>query len=200
MAENTTVSSNDGMISFVLNAVKQGFSELNTSNMATITAIGEDKSKIDVTIDSTKQELPDVPFITLQGGSQFLQFPISVGDKCLLIFSKDTVEDWLGGTTDFIFNSDFDMNNAFALVGINDNTDLITIEDYVDFKVNKIKIRNDSEELITLLSDTLKLLSDTNDTLGITTVGGTPIDQQAIFSGYKTSADALKIKIDTFKV
>ena len=200
MAGNTTVESKNGAENFIFNAIRKAFKELNTSNLATITAISEDKTKLDVTIDSSKEEVPDVPFVTLQGGGQFLQFPIAIGDKVLMVFSKDTVEDWLGGEVDFIFDSNFDINNGFAIVGINDDTNAIPIQTYVDFKVNKIKIRNDSEELITLLSDTLQLLSDTNATLSVTTVGGTPIDQQAIFAGYEIVADTLKTKIDTFKV
>lgn len=200
MTENTTVESNNGAENFIFNAIKKAFNDINTSNMATITAISEDKTKIDVTIDSTKEEVPDVPFITLQGGGQFLQFPIAVGDKVLMIFAKDTVEDWLSGRSEFIFDSNFDINNGFAIVGINDDTNAIPIQSYVDFKVNKIKIRNDSEELITLLSDTLQLLSDTNATLSATTVSGTPLDQQSTFGGHKTSADTLKTKLDTFKV
>ncbi len=72
--------SKDGMTNFIFNAINKAFIELNTSTMATITAISEDKTKLDVTIDSSKEEVPDVPFITLQGGGNFLQFPIAVCD------------------------------------------------------------------------------------------------------------------------
>ena len=203
-----TTDSKDGMTNFIFNAINKAFGDLSTSNMATITAISEDKSKLDVVIDSSKKEVPDVPFITLQGGGNFLQFPIAVGDKVLMIFAKDTVEDWLSGDEEFIYDSNFDINNGFALVGINNETDLIEIQEYVDFKVNKIKIRNDSEELITILSETTQALSDTSNTLATTTVvvtGGSsagtyPISSQAAFASLKTAIDALKTRLDTFKV
>jgi len=151
--------------------------------------------------------VPDVPFITLQGGGSFLQFPISVDDKVLLIFVKDTTEDWLSGDEDFIFDSNFDINNAFALVGIN-NTNLIEIQDYTDFKVDTIKIRNENEELITILSETTQALSDTSDLLSSTNVvvttgssaGTYPISSQAAFSSLKTTIDDLKTRLDSFKV
>ena len=208
MAVNTTVQSNDGVENFIFNAIRKAFKELNTSNMATITAISEDKTKLDVTIDSSKEEVPDVPFVTLQGGGQFLQFPIAIGDKVLMVFSKDTVEDWLGGDVDFIFDSNFDINNGFAIVGINDNTNAIPIQTYVDFKVNKIKIRNASDELITVLSETEQALSDTNEVLSratVTVTGGSSagtyaVDQQSEFAALKIVIDALKVRLDTFKV
>jgi uncharacterized protein YajQ (UPF0234 family) len=137
-----------------------------------------------------------------------LQFPIAVGDKVLMVFSKDTVEDWLGGDVDFIFDSNFDINNGFAIVGINDNTNAIPIKTYVDFKVNKIKIRNSSDELITVLSETEQALSDTNEVLSkatVTVTGGSSagtyaVDQQSEFAALKIVIDALKARLDTFKV
>ena len=205
---NAPTDSNDGVTNFIFNAINKAFGDLSTSNMATITAISEDKTKLDVTIDSTKEEVPDVPFVTLQGGGQFLQFPIAIGDKVLMIFTKDTVEDWLSGEEEFIFNSNFDINNGFALVGINDDTDSIVLQDYVDFKVNKIKIRNDSEELITILDETTQALSDTSNLLSTTTViipGGSsagtyPISSQAAFVTLKATIDALQTRLNTFKV
>lgn len=197
----------DGVTNFVLGAIKNSFQELNTSNMATITAISEDKTKLDVTIDSTKEDVPDVPFFTLQGGGNFLQFPVKVGDKCLVVFAKSTVEDWLGGNDEFIFDNNFDINNGFALVGINTNASPIELQDYTDFKVETIKIRNENEELITVLSDTAQLISDTNDEISKITVtvtsgssaGTYPIDQIAIFAQLKADMDAIKARLDTFK-
>jgi len=203
-----TDQSIEGVANFILKAISSGISKLNTSNMATITAISEDGSKLDVTIDSTKEELPDVPFFTLQGGSSFLQFPIKTGDKCLVIFAKSTVESWLSGDSEFLFNDNFDINNGFAFIGINNDNEPITIQDYTDFKVDKIKIRNDSEELITLLSNITKTVSDTSDLLSLTTVtipGGSsagtyPISSQASFVSLKATIDGLKASLDTFKV
>lgn len=202
-----TDNSLDGITNFILTAISRQVASIDTSNMATITAISEDKKLIDVTIDTSKEELPDIPFITLQGGGSHLQFPISKGDKCLMIFAKDTVEDWLGGEEELVYSSDFNINNGFALVGINNSLSAIEIKDYVDFKVNKIKIRNDSEELITILSETTQALSDTSNALSTTVVviaGGSsagtyPISSQATFVSLKATIDSLKTRLDTFK-
>jgi len=196
----------EGVANFIQTSIKKALEDINTSYMATITAISDDKTKLDVTIDSNKLEVPEIPFFTLQGGGNFLQFPIKIGGKCLVVFSKSTVEDWLGGKEEFIYSDDFDINNGFAFVGINDDTNAIPIPDYTDFKVETIKIRNDSEELITVLSETSQLISDTNDEISKITVtvtagsssGTYPIDQIAIFTQLKADMDALKTRLDTF--
>jgi len=201
--------SSDGIENFMFTAILNALADVNTSNMATITAISEDRTKLDVTIDTSKEELPDLPFITLSGGDNYLQFPISVGDKCLIIFSKDTVEDWLGGENQLVYSSDFNINNGFALVGINNSLDSIPIPEFVDFNVpSKIKISNDTEDMVTLLSDTIQFLSDTSNLLSTTTViitegssaGTYPISTAAGFTALKAQIDALKVKFDTFKV
>ena len=198
----------DGITNFIMTAISHSIAEMNTANMATITAINAEKTKIDVTIDSSKLELPELPFFTLQGGGQFLQFPVKVGDKCLVVFAKSTVEDWLGGDTDFIYNDDFGKNNGFALIGINNDSTAIPLQDYVDFKVNKIKVRNDSDELITVLSDTAQLIIDTEDEISkITTTvihdnftGTFPINNASAFQGLKSGMEAIKARLDMFKV
>lgn len=201
--------SDDGIVNFILTAISRSLGDVNTSNMATITAISDDKTLIDVTIDTTKIEVPDIPFVTIGGGGDYLQFPISVGDKCLVIFSKDSVEDWLSGNDELVFNSDFDINNGFALIGINDSTNAITIKDYVDFKItNGIKMSDGTNDMVSLISDTIQFLSDTSDLLSSTTViipGGSsagtyPLSTSAAFVALKAQIDIVKTKFDTFKV
>jgi len=125
------------------------------------------------------------------------------------MFAKDTVEDWLSRNDELVFNSDFNINNGFALVGIHNSTDAIDIKDYVDFKVsNKIKISNDTEDMVSLISDTIQFISDTSNLLSTTTViipGGSsagtyPLSTASAFISLKAQVDALKIKFDTFKV
>lgn len=213
----------DGITNFILNAIANSLSKINTANMATITAISEDKKLIDVTIDTTKEEVPDVPFITIGGGGNYLRFPIAVGDKCLMIFAKDTVEDWMGGGADLVFSSNFDINNGFALVGIHNSQTELPIQAYTELKVDsKLKISNSSDELITLVSDTtqalsdaIQLLSDVADKLGTQQVvitsgssqGSYPLDAAVVYPPLKADIDALKgvndgikAKIDGFKV
>ena len=199
-----SVINSNGIINFINKSISNFSEKLNTSNMGTIVGISEDKTKLDIEVDTTKIKLFDTPFLTLQGGDNYLQFPIKAGDKCLLVFSKDTVEDWLSGNQDIIFNSDFDINNGFALVGINNDVNSIKIEDYTKLKVNKLKITNDVEDIISLLSDTIGILSDISDKLSITNaVAGTarfPLDTNLDFSTIKTQIDTLKAKFDGFKV
>lgn len=203
-----SVINSNGIINFINKSISNFSAKLNTSNMGTIIGISEDKTKLDIEVDTTKIKLFDTPFFTLQGGGNYLQFPIKVGDKCLLVFSKDTVEDWLSGNKDIIFNSDFDINNGFALVGINNDTNSIKIEDYTKLKVDKLKITNDTEDIVSLLSDTIGFLSQTSDLLSSTNVvissgssaGTYPLSTSSQFGSLKTQIDTLKTKFDQFKV
>jgi len=57
----------DGVVKFILTAIERTFADVNTSNKAKITAISEDKTLIDVIIDTTKQEVPEITCITMGG-------------------------------------------------------------------------------------------------------------------------------------
>ena len=57
--ENT--KSNDGIVNFINSSINNALENVNTANMSTITAISDDKKLLDVIINTTKEELFDVP-------------------------------------------------------------------------------------------------------------------------------------------
>ena len=193
----------DSPILFIQKAIINALSSIYTSTMATITAV--DLNTVNVKIDTSGIELDDVSIITLQGGGSFLQFPITVGDQCMLIFSRDSSDNWLSGNDDLIYSTNFDVNNAFALVGINNNLNLIDMQTYTNLTVDKMKIQNSTAELITTLSDTTAQLIATVQAIQAITVvvGGvtsTPPVNVADFTTIGLSLETLKAQIDSFKI
>lgn len=194
---------NNAPILFILKAVNDALLGINTSNMATITNVKE--YSVDVMIDTTKEELFDLPIFTLQGGGSYIQFPISVNDKCMVVFSKDSADNWQTGTNQPAYSSNFDINNGFAFVGINDDTNPIEIQDYTNLVVEKIKIQNETAELISTLSDITSKLVDTIagiESLTVTTGSNvsTVPNNVATFTTIKGQITTLKSDLDSFKV
>lgn len=193
----------DSPILFIQKAIEAFMDEVYTSTMATITSV--DKNSVNVKIDTSQIELEDVPVFTIQGGGSYLQFPISVGDKCMLIFARDSADNWLSGNTDLAYSTNFSLNNSFALVGINDNTNLIDIKEYTNLVIDKIKIQNETAELITTLSDTTEQLITAIQQIQLltVTVGTTTSsfpNNAANFATIETSLTTLKTQLDSFKV
>ncbi len=74
--------------------------------------------------DNTITDYPilvDCPVFTLQGGGGALQFPISAGDQCLILFSDRNIDAWFStGSANAPFNARcHDIADGFALVGVN---------------------------------------------------------------------------------
>jgi hypothetical protein len=108
-------NNSNSIIDFINKSIDKKILALNTMHVATITKIN-DKKTCDVSIDTQDIELFGIPFIMLNGGGSYLQFPISKGDKCLVLFNKDNTVYW--SNKESAGSSDFDINNGFALVGV----------------------------------------------------------------------------------
>jgi hypothetical protein len=176
---------------------------LETSVYGEIEALNNET--VDVYLPSREETVPDLPVFTLQGGGEYLQFPVKVGDKCLIIFTKDSAIDWLSGN-DVSSSYNFDLSNGFALVGIDTIADPLPLTTITTLKVTKVKIENDTAEIITTLSDTMQKLIDTMTAIQALTVtcpsgGGTssfPINATN-FATISTALTTLKSQIDSFK-
>jgi len=72
---------------------------------------------------------PDVPLITLQGGSSYIHLPVSAGDYCLLIVAERDIENWFDGLDNASPKTKrmHDYSDCFALVGINPEAGAISI-------------------------------------------------------------------------
>lgn len=75
--------------------------------------------------------LVDVPVFTLQGGGGALQFPISAGDNCIVLFSDRNLDTWFQTGSEAIPpNSRFhDLSDGIALVGLNALTSALAVYD-----------------------------------------------------------------------
>lgn len=70
------------------------------------------------------------PVFTLQGGGGAIEFPISAGDQCLVLFSDRNLDAWVtnGGTAAPLDQRCHDLSDGICLVGVNAMTS--TLSDY----------------------------------------------------------------------
>ncbi len=139
----------DGMERYVQGSIENLKDLLETSTYGEISVLNEDS--INVFLPSRGITLLDVPVFTLQGGGEYLQFPLAIGDKALICFAKDSALDWISGNTiDSEFN--FGLDNAFALIGLNTLAAPLKLTKFTTLNVlDTIKIQNSQHELIDLL-------------------------------------------------
>ena len=191
----------NGLDRLINGKIKETLAIIETSTYGEIKAVNSDS--VDVYLPQRDETLPDVPVFTLQGGGEYIQFPISVGDKCLVSFAKDSAIDWLSGN-DIDSTYSYDLSNGFALVGLNTLADPLLLTDITTLKVSKVKIENDTAELIATLSDLqtqLALLSTTllADMATINAVIPLAGVSAGTYATVKAQIDAIKILFDTFK-
>lgn len=157
------------------------------------------KTATGVTIDYPV--LLDVPVVTMQGGGAALQFPISSGDNCLVIFSDRNIDGWYetGSAQPPYTSRAHDIADGIAIVGLNslvsnlpagsnDETKLLYGDGFFSIKDDKVSLGNTTQDLLAAMIgfiDVLKSLS--------TVPGGGPLNagsiaaleaQKAIFQGF----------------
>jgi pterin-4a-carbinolamine dehydratase len=164
--------------------------------------------------DGLNAKLPTinrVPVVFPSGGGGSLTFPLKVGDEVLLVFSGRNYDTWWDtGNTDKLSSTHrfHEYSDAIAIVGLTSKNNSTKAHDTdVELKFNdnslrltesgdvaiasssKFSVSNSSEELISILSETLQAISDiTTNTL----YGPSPIINKADIL-------ALKGRLDTFK-
>jgi len=140
-------------------------------------------------------QLVDVPVFTLQGGKAHVKLPISKGDECLLIFADSSIDTWFenGGQQAPPHDRMHSLADGFAIVGFNsqvralispiDDADEAGIgskdgasEAAVAVKpsTGKIRIQNQTESLLAILSDLVTVLK------GIQVEGPIPLTSVSI--------------------
>lgn len=115
--------------------------------------------------------LADVPVFTLQGGGGYLQFPISSGDNCLLLFSDRGLDAWFKtGTEQVPFDSRcHDLSDGIALVGVNSLVSSMDVYQSlksrwayagaeIDLAMNIVTIKNATTTLLTLLNGLITVI------------------------------------------
>ena len=172
-----------------LNCVKIGeiASYSATNKTASVNILG-----VRVLTDGTTvgyPQLSDVPVMTMQGGGSALQFPVSVGDQCLVVFSDRNLDNWyVTGTAQPPANSRLhDLSDGIAIVGLNSKSDptlpaasstetrLISTDDFgtitakVGLENGKVTVQNQTQSLATALGNLLTAL----EALTVTVSGAT---------------------------
>ena len=163
-------------------------------------------------VSLTSPTLYNVPIVFPSAGGGLLSFPVEAGDTVKLEFSMLNIESWLDGDGESVVaptRRTHDINDAIATVGLytktshlNPNPDdvelkfkgnTILLRQNGDVEIetaSKYAVRNQSEELISLLSEVLEEVSkiSTNTIYGVTPINNKPAIQ------------ALKTRLDTFKL
>ena len=178
-----------------LNCAKIGsIASYNTANKtASINIMG-----VQVLIDGTTlayPQLSDVPVITFQGGGSALQFPIAVGDQCLVLFSDRNIDNWyVTGTAQPPADGRLHaLSDGIAIVGLNSQSNKTipapsatetrllesdragNITAKVGLSNGKITVQNTSKNLGTILSSLVTQINnlitalDTLNTTGTAT-------------------------------
>lgn len=156
-------------------------------------------------------EIFNVPVMMPSAGGGILSFPVQVGDTVKLTFSMRNLETWLEGDGSSVVENTMrlhDLSDAIAEVGLypksktlspspkdvvlkfKDNS--ITLFDDGNVEVvtkSKIEIKNDQEELISLLSELIQemSISTVNTVYGIS-----PLNNKPALQAIKSRLDTLK--------
>jgi hypothetical protein len=195
--------SSEGLERYFTAKIKAFMDAMETSVYGDIESLNYET--VDVYLPSREETIFDIPVFTLQGGGEYIQFPVKVGDKCLIVFTKDSAIDWLSGN-EISSSYNFDLSNGFALVGIDTIADPLPLTDITTMKVTKVKIENDTAEMIATLSDIMQQLIDTMTAIQALTVtcagpgnpSSIPINA-ASFATISVQLTTLKGQIDSFK-
>lgn len=179
----------------VLNALRtQILINLNCVKIGQITAFYPASHTADVQIlfqrvltDGTISSYPKLlncPVFTLQGGGSSLQFPISIGDQCIVLFSDRNIDSWYlnGNQQPPIDGRLHDLSDGIVLVGLNSKAStaiapLSTTETRIILKDGTTKVGLQSGK-ITVQNATVNLLTVLQLLItGIlgATAGGNPI-------------------------
>ncbi len=99
--------------------------------------------------------LVNVPIVVLQGGGGYLTFPIVAGDTCLLLFCDRDIDVWIeaGLVNPPPSERLHDLNDAIALVGLNNLQDVIagysTTKVSLSFPTGLVTVNDETGERLT---------------------------------------------------
>ncbi len=210
--------SNDGLWKYIDASIAKEIGAVNTSEVGLIRKVNG--NLLDIYLLNMKIEIRDIPFVTLQGGGQFLQFPIKENDECIVFFTKHNNDGWHDGDSDEVRkNPTFNVSNGIALIGVSSQANAIDAPKHPTLQVDKLEITNGTEDLISLISDLMDLVGtvlDENKDLAleaskimnanVDTGTPTPIVNAGLFATiggnyatHKTDLGKIKNKFDSFK-
>lgn len=181
------------LFSYLESLFDDKISSLWTSQPATIKSFDSDNNTLSCTLDREGIPLRDIPITILGNPQSYITTPtLSAGTKGLLLFSRHDLKDWVGSGIDSEAKLDHSKNNAFFLTGVTNQKNKISYNmDAIEIKTDKaveisaqihtnisspkISLSNGSDELFTLLLETLtelkamsQILVTTHGLVGVT--------------------------------
>lgn len=151
------------------------YAGLNCVNIGRIEKVNTSEQTVEVTLqikrlaqDGTSTAWPllvDCPYFVLQGGGAYIDMPIEPGDYCLVLFNDRNIDTWwdTANMTDPRTPRKHSMSDGIALVGLNPRPQAL---EHVSTSIGivgrdkKVRVKNDAETLITLVSDLIDAVSD----------------------------------------
>lgn len=243
MASKILGPTTEPQLSDLLDDVKrEAFVGMNCVQIGTIEAYNALTNTAKVSINA-KIELPngdikdypqleDCPVFIIGGADSYISFPIEKGDTCLVLFNDVNIDNWyLTGEVTVPWNSrQHDISDGIVLVGIRSINNAVfnaSSSMLLNGGSKKIALKNDDEDLKSLIGDQVTTLKSMIDTLkdmnsqinalidligaitvsGVTTgpgISGVPVNAASItalktnFTGYNTSLDGFKTDLTTF--
>jgi len=180
-----TVNETPTMADVIKYAIENRLVDLHTCMPGTVVSYDPSLQKADVRPDFKRKlrtgevaEMPTikgVPVRMPRTGKAFIHLPLKAGDKVTLHFHERSLEEWKdsGGSVDPSTESrKHAITDAYAEVGgypfsdavAGDSSNILIVNDKAKVTVQpngRYKIANQSEELLTILSETIDLLSKT---------------------------------------
>lgn len=110
------------------------FATLNCVQVGRVTKVTGSEQSVEVQlqirqplIDGSSVAVPvlvDVPFFVIQGGSAYINMPVSIGDYCIVLFNDRDIDTWWtsDGVSDPNTTRKHNLSDGIALVGINPKT------------------------------------------------------------------------------
>lgn len=124
----------------VLNSLRNNiFSTFNCIQIGKISKFDKDNQTVDVDIQIKRQisgdrsetyaPLKECPLVVMQGGGSYMEFPVKVGDFCIVLFNDRDIDNWwyANQLTDPNTKRKHDLSDGIAIVGINPSTSVLDL-------------------------------------------------------------------------
>jgi hypothetical protein len=166
MSDIRTQSINDPDLDDVLDELKNEiFSTLNCIQIGKIESYNKDEQTVEIQIqvkrrigtDEIKEYplLVDCPIFILQGGGAYLEFPITKGDYCLILFNDRDMDTWwsAANVAEPLTTRKHSLSDGFAIIGINPKTSVFSlVGDKVKLNGTGFDIEIETDENISIKS------------------------------------------------
>lgn len=180
------------------------FATFHCVQIGKIEKVTPDEQTVEVTLqirrpaaDGTSSAIPllvDVPYMVLQGGGAYIDLPITAGDYCIVLFNDRDIDTWwsTANMADPATNRKHDLSDGIAIVGLNPKTAVLPMAGTSLGLIaadKKVRIKNDTETLFTLVGDLIDAVSD------LTTFGSP--ESHAVTAASKATLAAIKTRFES---